>query len=74
MLTYPAGIKMYEEQCRATLVDMKGFEVEYHNRDNGPSETQTQSAKEIEKEVDEALGDINRLEAEVESGEVRIGA
>ena len=70
MLTYPAGIKMYEEQCRATLVDMKGFEVEYLDG-HAP---ETQSADEIKADVGGALGDVAKLETKVESGEVRIGA
>ncbi len=70
MLTYPAGIQMYEQQCRATLVDMKGFEVEYldgHHPDQ-------QSTDEMKEQVDGALGDVDKLETNVESGEVRIGA
>jgi hypothetical protein len=29
ILTHPGGIEMYEQQCRQTLTDWKGFEVVY---------------------------------------------
>jgi hypothetical protein len=70
MLTYPAGIKMYEEQCRATLADFKGFEVEY---EDGHAPQQL-SEGELKKEVDGAIGTADELEKGIERKEVRIGA
>ncbi len=29
ILTHPGGIEMYEQQCRQTLADWKGFDVTY---------------------------------------------
>ncbi|OAP60367.1 hypothetical protein AYL99_05369 [Fonsecaea erecta] len=33
ILTHPGGIQMYEEQCRDTLPDWKGFTVVHHHKD-----------------------------------------
>ena len=75
MLTYPAGIKMYEEQCTATLADLKGYEVEYldgHQPKDQPGVGSKE--EEVKRQVDGAIGDVDVLDKEIGRGEVRIGA
>jgi hypothetical protein len=74
MLTYPAGIKMYEEHCTNMMREMKGFEVEYwdgkvlvEGKEKGAS-----SMKEDESRVGEEL-DVKGTERGIEGGQVILG-
>jgi hypothetical protein len=72
MLTYPAGIKMYEEHCTNMMREMKGFEVEYWDGRvlvEGKSGT---SVKEDARRVGEEL-DVGGVERAIEGGRVVLG-
>jgi hypothetical protein len=61
MLTYPAGIKLYEETCRATIPELKGFEVEYWD------------ASSEQKGVEAAKENIKADKNALANGEVSLG-
>jgi hypothetical protein len=64
MLTYPAGINMYEAKCRETLLDFKGFEVEYAD---GKVETK-------EEHAGEKVSNVEHIEQAIAGEEVQVGA
>jgi hypothetical protein len=75
MLTYPAGIKMYEETCRATLEKFTGFEVVYHNTTASTEKIVEGGLKGGEKsDIVNIIGTPSALERGVEKGEVVLAA
>ena len=61
---------MYEAQCRATLEDLKGFEVIYW--DAPGSTTKAKGKAEFKAEVNGAIGSVDEVEKGLERGEVEL--